>query len=230
MMRLGDLSAGIYGAWRLARFDPRGLNYFDSSDSGFWRSFWAAVIAAPAYALVVALNLSDNDPVVDVTRLVLIESVAYVMGWTAFPLAMATLAKKLDRSHHYTRYIVASNWGGVIEMTAFLPAVAIATGAPGLQILPSLVALAMFGYQWYIARLALDVTPVQAILPVTLNFALGLTISIVARILILNGAAPEAPPDTTQGSLHAPVQMTQFAQIMMSPEIVRLRAGRTTIR
>ncbi|HEY4136124.1 MAG TPA: hypothetical protein VGO34_13020 [Alphaproteobacteria bacterium] len=215
MISLRDLSAGIYGAWRLAHFDPQGLRYFDSSDAGFWRSFWAAVIAAPAYALVVALNLGDGDPPVNLARLVLIEGIAYVMGWTAFPLAMAGVAQKLGRGHHFTRYIVACNWCGVIEMTAFLPAVAIGAAIPGLSILPALVALALFGYQWYVARLALDVSPVQAVLPVALNFLLGLVISLVARVLILSGSGMGVVAPTPQAYLQTgPAQMTEFARVM----------------
>ena len=37
----------IYGAWRLALLDPSGLNWFDVSIEGFWRSFFAAAIVAP---------------------------------------------------------------------------------------------------------------------------------------------------------------------------------------
>lgn len=193
MIRLQDLSAGIFGAWRLAWADPRGLNYFDVSERGFWQSFWAAVIAAPAYALIVGINLATPDEldgqVIDGTRLLLVELIAYVIGWTAFPLAMVSVARKLEREQHYARYIVASNWGGLIEMTAFLPAVAIGESVPSLSVLPALVGCAMFAYQWYIARTALAVSNRQALVPVAVNFVLGIAIAMVARALIIAPAA-----------------------------------------
>jgi hypothetical protein len=193
MIRLQDLSAGIFGAWRLAWADPRGLNYFDASERGFWQSFWAAVIAAPAYALIVGINLATpeelNGATIDGTRLLLVELIAYVIGWTAFPLAMVRVAQKLDREQHYLRYIVASNWGSLIEMTAFLPAVAIGETVPGLSVLPALVGCAMFAYQWYIARTALELTNRQALVPVAVNFVLGVAIALVARGLIITPAA-----------------------------------------
>jgi len=189
MIRLQDLSAGIYGAWRLAWADPRGLAYFDASERGFWQSFWAAAIAAPAYALVVGINLATPEELggaqIDGGRLLLIELIAYVMGWTAFPLAMVTIAQKLGRDEHYARYIVASNWGGVIEMTAFLPAVAVSETVPALSVLPALVGCAMFAYQWFIARTALALSNRQALIPVAVNFALGVAIALVARALIM---------------------------------------------
>ena len=192
MIRLQDLSAGVYGAWRLAWADPRGLDYFDASERGFWQSFWAAAIAAPAYALIVGINLATPDELggaqIDGTRLLLIELIAYVMGWTAFPLLMVTIAQKLGRDAQYARYIVASNWGGLIEITAFLPAVALGETVPALSVLPALVGCAMFAYQWFIARTALALTNRQALIPVAVNFALGVAIALVARALIMTPA------------------------------------------
>lgn len=193
MIRLQDISAGIYGAWRLAWADPKGVDHFDASERGFWLSFWAAVLAAPAYALVVAINvMSPSDaaaPPIDDVRLLLVESIAYVIGWTAFPLAMITVADKLGRAQFYPRYIVANNWGGLLEMTAFLPAVAVAESVPALSVLPALVALAMFAYQWFIARTALMLTSRQALVPVAVNFAIGLAVALVARTLLTTPAA-----------------------------------------
>lgn len=192
MIRLSDLSAGVYGAWRLAWADPGGLAQFDSSERGFWLSFWAAVIAAPAYALVVAISVSgqeDSAPPVDELRLLLVEGIAYVIGWTAFPLAMATVADRLGRGQFYARYIVANNWGGLLEMTAFLPAVAVGASVPALSVLPALVAIAMFAYQWFIARTALELSNRQALVPVTVNFAIGVAVALVARALLSAPAA-----------------------------------------
>ena len=188
MIRLQELSAGVYGAWRLAWADPAGLGYFDASERGFWQSFWAAAIAAPAYVLIVGINLADPDGLgsaqIDGTRLLLVESIAYVMGWTVFPLAMVTVASKLGRDAQYARYIVASNWGGLIEMTAFLPAVALGETVPAISVLPALVGCAMFAYQWFIARTALALSNRQALIPVAVNFTLGVAIALVARALL----------------------------------------------
>lgn len=187
MLNLRDLSAGVYGAWRMAWADASGLAHFDDSERGFWLSFWAAAIALPAYALVVALNIATPDgsgPPIDGLRLLLVETIAYVIGWTAFPLAMISVADKLGRAQFYSRYIVANNWGGLLEMTAFLPAVAAAQAFDALTVLPALVAIAMFAYQWFIARTALDLTNRQALVPSAVNFAIGVTVALVAREML----------------------------------------------
>lgn len=187
MLNLRDLSAGVYGAWRMAWADASGLAHFDDSERGFWLSFWAAVIAAPAYALVVAINIATPDgsgPSIDGLRLLLVEAIAYVIGWTAFPLAMITVTDKLARGQFYSRYIVANNWGGLLEMTAFLPAVAAAQAFDALTVLPALVAIAMFAYQWFIARTALALSNRQALIPVAVNFVIGVTVALVAREML----------------------------------------------
>ena len=50
-----------YGAWRLARFDCQGLQYFDNTPEAFWRSFYAAVIVAPPFAVLTALQLAEVE-------------------------------------------------------------------------------------------------------------------------------------------------------------------------
>ena len=46
-----EVLGALYGAYRLARIDPAGMTYFNLSFEGFWRSFFAAVLVAPAYAV-----------------------------------------------------------------------------------------------------------------------------------------------------------------------------------
>jgi len=40
----------LYGAWRLALLDKRGLELFDKTPAGAIRSFSAALLVAPMYA------------------------------------------------------------------------------------------------------------------------------------------------------------------------------------
>ena len=45
-----EITLGLYGAFRLALLDVRGMAYFNCTEAGFWRSFTAAAIAAPESA------------------------------------------------------------------------------------------------------------------------------------------------------------------------------------
>ena len=51
-----EINSSIYGAWRLARRDPGGMNYMNLSVDGFWRSFIAIGLSAPAYILILLVQ------------------------------------------------------------------------------------------------------------------------------------------------------------------------------
>ena len=76
----------LYGAWRLAMLDVSGMRHFNLSVEGFWRSFFAAVIVAPGYALLVVQRTLDRPEGYALGSTVVVESIAYVVAWAAFPI------------------------------------------------------------------------------------------------------------------------------------------------
>ncbi len=184
MITAREATFALYGAYRLARVDPGGLGYFDATVAGFWRSFYAALLIAPAYVILLALDLGDRPVAAGPLRLVLVEGIAYVISWTAFPLAMVYVAQRLDRSQHYIRYIVAQNWANVLEIALFLPVAAIAAGSAAVAVLPLLAWIAVLVYEWYIARTALEITGGQAAAVVAFNFFLGLFITYISSSML----------------------------------------------
>ncbi|MBI3453625.1 MAG: hypothetical protein HY057_12520 [Rhodospirillales bacterium] len=182
MITLREASLGLTGAWQLAKRDPAGMQYFDASIDGFWRSFYAALIAAPAYVMLAGLRLVERPVATSSLRIVLIEAIAYVVGWVAYPLITFYLAAALERRERYLGYIVAYNWATVIQVAVYLPIAALAaTGvAPEavIGIVGAVIAIAVLTYQYYIARIALDVMPMAAV---------GLLIVDIFLSLALNG-------------------------------------------
>lgn len=178
MITAREATFALYGAYRLARVDRRGLGYFDATVEGFWRSFYAAVLVAPAYVILLALHVGDRPVTAGPAKLVLVEGIAYVIVWTAFPLAMVYAARWLGRSHHYIRYIVARNWAGVLEMAVLLAAVA--ASAAGGEALLLLAFIAILVYQWYVALTALEITGWQAAAVVALSAILEIVIDFVS--------------------------------------------------
>jgi len=80
-----DIANALRGAWRLARFDPSGVAFFGHDERAFWRSFIAALIAFPAFLLFLPLGSDADAAPTDWVRVLLVETIAYVIGWTAFP-------------------------------------------------------------------------------------------------------------------------------------------------
>lgn len=184
---LHDAVQGIYGAWRLALLDRSGLAFFEQSPEGALRSFWAAVIVAPAYLVLLLLNPpADPGPL---PGFLLVETIAYVVNWTAFALVMHHLTGVLDRKARYPGFLCAYNWSAIIQMAVYLPASTIAVSGllpPGLgEILVVVVTLGVLSYQWFIARAVLDVPGTTAAGVVALDVVLSVFIRSYADTLLL---------------------------------------------
>ncbi len=174
-----EIAYGLYGAWRLARLDPAGMNFLDRSLEGFWKSFFAAVLAAPAHVLILLLQLADLRISAGPLRVVVVESLIYVISWLAFPFVMFYLTQTLGRAKEYQGFVVAYNWAQLIQLLLVLPAVLVIAGnwLPGAiaNLLYIGVLAAVLGYEWFIARTALALSGVGAAGVVALAFVLGAT-------------------------------------------------------
>jgi len=181
MIGVKEILYGIYGGYRLCRFDAQGLAYFDSTIGGFWRSFFAAVLVAPIYFITVLLDLDFSTVEASVGRTFLLESLAYVILVFAYPLAMHYISEALDRRQQYFLYIVAYNWASVTYNAIALPVDVLSAS----ELLPKAAAdtlelavrLAILAILWFIARTALNVPRLIAVGLVALDFVLSLVVS-----------------------------------------------------
>ncbi|MGQ0675261.1 MAG: hypothetical protein ACT4N4_04135 [Rhodospirillales bacterium] len=188
----GHVAAALAGAFRLLRFDWSGFQFFDRTMDGLWRSFFCAVLILPLYVLLIALRLDETELANPALRILLVEAIAYVIGWTAFPLIMAFLANVLDRAEHYPGYIVAYNWSAapqvVLTLAVALPrAAGLLPGAleTGLGLGLMLYLLAV---QWFIARRALDLHPGAALGVVVVDFLISAFVAAVTAAMLARPA------------------------------------------
>ncbi len=105
-----EIARAIDGAWRLACRDPDGLRAFPDTIESFWRSFFAAAIVAPFYALMLMLRDLPADPRGGVELMLLVEAIGYVANWAAFPLAMVYVTRLIGRERRYLVFVQAFNW------------------------------------------------------------------------------------------------------------------------
>lgn len=178
MITSQEVSRGLFGAWMLARLDAKGIFLFDNTVEAFWRSFWAAGVALPLYGILLVLRNSGATIGVSSGTALLIHSIAYVIGWVAFPFAMFYVTRVFDRQQWYCRYIVAYNWSVVLQLSLMLLVTSIvATGmfSPALgSVLTVVTVLAVLIYQGFIARVALQATIPGAVGIVLLDLVLSL--------------------------------------------------------
>lgn len=180
MITAQEVSRALYGALRLARFDANGVTYFENSTEAFWRSFWAAGIALPVYAILLTIRTSGATISVGPVYAFFVHSIGYVIGWLVFPFAIYYIALLTDRQKWYCRYIAAYNWAVVLQITLLLIVSSLAaTGflSPSMSLMLTVVAVAaVLIYQGYIAHVAFQATLPGAVGIVLLDLTLSIMV------------------------------------------------------
>ncbi len=185
-----DIVYGIYGAWRLARLDASAMSYFDRTPAGFWKSFFAAVIVAPGFAIIIGYELTqvEGEFEAGALRMFVVETLAYMLGWVAFPVIVHQICEAIGKRDAYLGFIVAFNWSKVIQMAVFLPAIAlIATGLlpeDSGTLLRWVISMLILSYQWFVTRTALAVTARGAVGFVVLDLVIDLIVRAIALGMI----------------------------------------------
>lgn len=176
-----QIAASLYGAWRLLRLETDGLQAFRVDAEAFWQSFFAAAIALPGYAILVALHLGEPGSTAAIVSAALIHAAAYVINWTAFPLVTYYAAENMDRGANWMGFVIALNWSKVLQMVIYLPLVLIAGtelfGQGGGAVLTVGGFVAVLVYQWFVTRTALDIPGAAAAGLTALDVVIGLLIT-----------------------------------------------------
>lgn len=180
MLTVREFVSSVYGAVLLARFDARGMGFFETSPGGFWRSFYAAVLLAPLYSMVMLAHLAEGTGGEFGLRFVVAVASAYVIHWVAFPLLMVTVCRQIDREQHYRPYVVALNWCALLQNAVFLPLTLLAVkGAlgPAAGLLGGAAFIFILAYDWFVTRTALRIGGPAAAMLVLLAVGVDVLIS-----------------------------------------------------
>ena len=178
MITPGEISRSVFGAWILARFNSNGITLFDNTVEAFWRSFWAAAIVLPAYAFLLSLRYSGVTIGVGGGTSFIVNCIAYVIGWTAFPFAMYYVAQMFNWGQWFFRYIAAYNWAVVLQIALMLIISLLSSGgmfSSAFGAIATVISiLFIMVYKGFIARVALQTTFPGAAAIVFLDFCLSL--------------------------------------------------------
>lgn len=183
-----ELRSALIGSLRLAKGDRGGLAYFDRTLDGFWRSFLAGALSYPFYLILLMMRVSSAQwQAAGGVRIVLLETIAYVIAWVAFPLIMLSVLRWIGREHRFFDFMVPYNWCQLPQSVLFvlvgLDSESGLLGDPIAQALEVAAAIAVLVYEWYIARVALETTGLAATLVVLIDLVLGVIVSRAAGTL-----------------------------------------------
>ena len=183
-----EVSASMYGAWRLARLDRQGMVWFDRTIEGVTRSFWAAILCFPGFIALLALRVSPAEWMQSgAAHILLVESISYVVGWAAFPLIALWLCARIGHEQGGLNFVAAYNWAQILETSLFVIVALIgslhAVAEPAAEFL-GLIALALaLGYEWFIARIAVGAGGIAATALILIDLVLGAGLNRVTQDL-----------------------------------------------
>ncbi|TGS11338.1 transporter [Mesorhizobium sp. M2E.F.Ca.ET.209.01.1.1] len=147
MLSADETYASLAGAWRLMFGKTDGLRLLDLSADGFWNSFFAIVVAAPALIVGwVGIANEIGDPEAFAGRLGMLIRLATVdIGSWVLPLvALALVAPRAGIGGRFVHYVVASNWASAIIAWLMLPSALLRLFLPSTSEVSSLVSLFLF--------------------------------------------------------------------------------------
>lgn len=183
-----NTTSALYGAYRLARADAGGMAYFDTSIGGFWRSFLAAALVAPLFALFLAVRFNAGDLEVSPMRFAAVQTIGYVIAWLVFPLIIFHVCQAIEREDEFIGYIVAYNWASVWQNLIYLPFIILSElGYLSLgagRTIGMLVLILVMLYTWFITKTALRITGVLATGLVVLDFVVSIILNVLTEGMV----------------------------------------------
>lgn len=182
-----DLVRSIRAGTRLVFGDARALADLDLGLSGFWRSFAVMALLVPTvFVSVLAdahLAASAHEAAgVSLTGRLVVGLLTYGLGWIAFPVALAGLARPFGLGAVYVPWMIARNWSAVV---AVMPSFVLTT-AWVLGFLPDrllgFASLFGLGFSLWCALVVARVVGRQPILPAIAFVLLDLLLSLLIEL------------------------------------------------
>jgi hypothetical protein len=176
-----EIGYAVRGLWRLLQFDPSGLDYFDRSIAGFWRSFRVALLVAPLHGLLIPYRLELIKPTAGWQQIILVEILTYIVTWFLYPTVAYELCRWMDRRAEYPGYIAVYNWSATIlvgaVVFAWLPTFAGITASDTSNTLAFLTYHLFYIYLWFLARTAVKIDPLPALGLIFVDYVLTFLLS-----------------------------------------------------
>jgi hypothetical protein len=167
MIDAARLAQVIAGLRQILALEPGGISFFEKSYPGFVRSFFPALVLAPLQASHVAALYLAADPTPGLLVTIVIETLAYVLGWVLFPFIMLYVSRSLGKQGSYFAYIVPYNWFQLLVGLIVLPLTLLVDlrvlGAEGAAFFNFALLAFFMLYGAFLARTALQISTLTAV-------------------------------------------------------------------
>ncbi|ESX81065.1 MULTISPECIES: hypothetical protein [unclassified Mesorhizobium] len=147
MLSADETYASLAGAWRLMLGKADGFRLLDLSADGFWNSFFAIVVAAPALIVGwvgIANEIGDPDAFVGRFSMLIRLATVDIGAWVLPLIGLALVAPRVGVGSRFVHYVVASNWASAIIAWMMLPSALIRLFLTSANEVSGLVSLLLF--------------------------------------------------------------------------------------
>ncbi|MBZ9681103.1 MULTISPECIES: transporter [unclassified Mesorhizobium] len=147
MLSADETQASLTGAWRLMLGKADGLRLLDLTADGFWNSFFAIIVAAPALIVGwvgIANEIGDPDTFAGRFSMLVRLATVDIGSWVLPLVALALVARRAGIGGRFVHYVVASNWASAITAWLMLPSALIRLFLSSASQVSSLVSLLLF--------------------------------------------------------------------------------------
>ncbi|MBF9233673.1 hypothetical protein [Microvirga alba] len=189
-----EVNRSFRGTLDLLNNRVEGLQAFDMSERGFWRSFTAIWLTLPAYVVSLAcervrLGLSQSDQgLLGSAGIDLAVALGYGASFIALPVAMIWIARRMQLTHRYVPFVIVANWVTAIGLLVLsLPALLLLLGwaTPALASIFGLAfSIVFLRLQWFATKATLGLPGIPAFGIVALGVVLNTLIGALTRGLL----------------------------------------------
>jgi hypothetical protein len=147
MLSSDETYASLAGAWRLMLGKADGLRMLDLSADGFWNSFFAIIVAAPALIVGwvgIANEIGDPDAFAGRFSMLIRLATVDIGAWVLPLVGLALVAPRVGVGGRFVHYVVASNWASAIIAWLMLPSALIRLFLSSTNEFSGLVSLLLF--------------------------------------------------------------------------------------
>ncbi len=128
-----EIQQYVIGVWRMmitAR--PDGLKLLDISADGFWRSFWALVLALPPM-LVAWISAAPSYMEADASKLSVVVRLGMidVAVWLVPLVGLALVVRPIGMADRFAHFVISGNWGGALISWLLVPVSLVLLVIPG---------------------------------------------------------------------------------------------------
>ncbi len=181
MLSSVEIARGVQGALGLLQRDPAALQKFDNTTEACLRSFRVMAVAAPFYVIFALINYANVTVEADITEVVLIEAMRYVVEWLLFPVIFYEVARRRGWLDRYPRYIGALNWINLPATVIATAGVAIEAISPGAVATVIDLGLRALFFYWFLVttRIALGADWMLSVVLLVVNWVPSFFLSFI---------------------------------------------------